>query len=46
MRRSSFLFQLLGAVGLAGLLSGSGGEGSPSDPMRDPWLSSATRSFE
>ena len=35
MRRSSFLFQLLGAVGLVGLLSGcgSGGEGAPSGPV-------------
>jgi hypothetical protein len=30
MRRSSFLFQLLGAVGVVGLLSGCGGDGAPS----------------
>ncbi|HEV8328399.1 MAG TPA: hypothetical protein VGQ08_13040 [Nitrospiraceae bacterium] len=46
MKRSSFLFQLLGAVGLAGLLSGcnSGGEGAPSGPVSGSASGSAAAS--
>lgn len=46
MRRSSILFNLLGAVGLVGLLSGcgSGGDGAPSGPVSGSASGSAAAS--